>query len=193
MAYQKVGIEATPEFITEEEINKRIKSNNFDAIVSKISDEKSIKNGVKIFPPLIKNYKVYRWTLKSSPPRGKRYSIGAIKGVLAHSKAIIKNRAKFTGVQYFKNYKSMVSAIENKKIDSILLSNLEYQNELNSELQKKFKKSQKELLSISLHHYVNEKHKAIIPKLESEFKRLEAKKELRFEDFEKTYKLSKTE
>lgn len=181
--YSNIDIDAKPVFITEEQINKRIKENNYDALFSKISDKNIIEHSITISPPLIEKYQVYRWKLKASKVVKKRFTVGAITGVIAHSKAIIKNRSMFSNVHYFSNYKDMIKAIYEQKIDLVLLSNEEYFNVFSQSLKSELEKLPGPLITIQLNHFINKKHKNIQKQLTKEFHKWDKLKKLSFDDF----------
>ena len=58
-SYKQIGIKnAQVVYVKESEINERLKSGDFDAVLNKISQESSILNSIMISPPLIKDYTV---------------------------------------------------------------------------------------------------------------------------------------
>jgi hypothetical protein len=190
--YKSIGIKAKIVFLPEHEINLRIKNNNYDAILSKIADHASISNSLQISPPLIRDYKVFRWTLKNTNQSEKRFRVGAIKGVMAHTKTVIANRAKFKGIKYFTTYAKMVQALKKKTIDSVLLSQREYTNELSKEIKSALDMKPKMLLKTNLNHYINEKHQSLYNKITQEFKKRDLMKKLSFNDFQKVFQTKKT-
>ena len=186
--YNSIGVKAKIIFLPEYEINSKIKSSKYDAILSKITDHGSIPHSLQLSPPLIKDYKVFRWTLKGVKITKKRFKVGAIKGVLAHTKTVIENRAKIKGIKYFKTYPKMLQAMKEKKIDSILLSYEEYLTEFSEEMKAELDQSPKVLLTTDLNHYINIKHQALYEKLTAEFVKRDKAQKLNFNDFKKTFK-----
>lgn len=181
--YKTIGLKAKVTYISEELINSRIKSGQFDAILSKITDHGSIPFSIKISPPLINNLAVYQWRLSGGPSKNKRFQVGAIKGVLAHTKTVIKHRVRFKGVRYYSTYPKMIEALKAGKINSILLSEAEYQNELSKKLKLKLSKDSEVLYQTNLHHYINTKFRKYEKILTSEFEKRNKVKALSFNDF----------
>lgn len=188
-AYNKIGIKnAVVYYVKEAEINYRLKSGDFDAVLNKVSQESSIPNSIKISPPLIKNYTVYRWYLKGTKPKMSNITVGIIKGVIAHTKGIIKKRAIFKKINHYNTFTELFNALKENKIDSILLSPLAINNEIASMIKNKLVKIPKKLISFDIHHYIHKKHKLIQNKLSNEFLLRDKKNELNYMDYAKTYK-----
>ena len=186
--YKSLHIRAKIIYVTEEEINERLKSGDFDAVVSKIEDEKMIPNSIKISPPLIENFSVYRYKLKETKLKTSSIVAGTIKGVLSNSKGIIKNRSIFKKIKSYNTYTDLMTALEKDEVDSILLSPLVYKNELDKEKANKLEQIPEELAHFSIHHYINKNQTIIVNGLRNQFKKRYREKTLLFSDFAKKYK-----
>ena len=179
-SYKQIGINSKLEFIKEIEINKKLKSGEFDAIASKISEESTIPNAIKISPPLISSYSINRYKLKAKALVKRSITVGAIKGVKAHTKAIIKNRIKFKEVKYFDSYQDIIEALINDRIDSVLLSTFEFNQYFRS---KDLVVAEQNLYQIDISHYINRKHIKIKEKLEEKLIKLKKKNKLDYRNY----------
>lgn len=190
--YKKIGIKkAEIVYIAEEEINAKLKSGDFDAVLSKISAENNIPNSIKIDPPIIKDYTVYRWKLKGSETKKTGIVVGSIRGVMANTKSIIKNRKIFKKIKYFKGYEALLNALKTNEVDSVLLSQLDIQNELSILLQDKIEKIPGALITYNINHYIHKNHALIQRKLHTEFKLRDQDGNLSFLDFSRKFKKKK--
>jgi polar amino acid transport system substrate-binding protein len=169
-SYNEIGIDAKMVYISENDINSRLKSGDFDAVANKISNENVIPNSIKVYPALISNYVVSRYKLKRNKTIKRKISVGVIKGVLAHTKAIIKNRARFEKVEYYDDYKALIYALYRGKIDSILMSEIIYNEQISKKIVNELEVVNKNLFSSSIFHYINKKHKKLLTKLSAVFK-----------------------
>lgn len=179
--YKTIGINATVVYLPESKINERMRAGKFDALFSKIEDKENIPNSIQIKPALVDKYHVYAYTKKGAGPKINIQKMGAIKGVLAHSKAIIKNRARFKSIMYYTNFKKLQSALASGEVDAIMLSNLEFKNEITADFKSGLSKSRQKLVTLKINHYIHKKHNDIAPKLTAEFKKRDQKQELNFE------------
>ena len=109
--------------------------------------------------------------------------MGAIKGVYAFQKAILKKRALFSKVSYVRNYYELMGQLEEGDFDSILLSNLAYEYNIPASLKDKLVVIEENLFEVDLCHYINSKHTKYKKALEENFQELQKKQELDILDF----------
>lgn len=189
--YTSIGINAQIIYIPEHKIQQRLKENRFDAVLAKMSDSSNVQNSIQINPPLLSNYKIYAWKRLGSKTIKKGIRIGAIKGVIAHTKTLIKNRSRYKTIKYYKDYGSLFSDLVKNKVDSIFLSDFEVLNELPFRFKKSIEKIPGALLKTNLNHYISIKHVKISEKLTKEFVKRNNQKRLNFTDFYRRFKQKK--
>lgn len=186
--YKSLGINAELIYVPEQEINERLKSGDFDAILSKISEEENIPNSIKIEPPLIENYSIYRWKLVNTPTNKTNIVVGSIKGVIAHTKSIIKNRNLFKKINYYHSYQALFDALKKGEVDSVLLSPIAIENEVPLLIKSQIEKIPGKLVTFNINHYIHRKHKVLNTKLSNEFIKRDKLKKLKYSDFLKSNK-----
>jgi ABC-type amino acid transport substrate-binding protein len=153
-----------------------------------MSAEGSVPNSLKVSPPLLSSYKVNRYKLKGFKTIKKRISVGAIKGVLAQTKAIIRNRSRFGNVEYYKNYKTLIDNLYHGKIDSILMSEIVFTEQISKNMKAELELVNSNLYSTQIFHYINKKHANILEKLSGEFEIKKSKNILDYKSYLKKYK-----
>ena len=158
--YQSIGVKPEFKYITEKEINEKIKTNDFDAIGNKISESGLISNALEIPYSLYNDYNVHLYQLMESEPKKIHIAVGLIAGNYAHQKTVISNKALFSKTKSFTNYDDLVAALTKNEISGILLTDLEFEfylkkyNHLLSPTHKNLKK-------FKISHFINIKHKSV--------------------------------
>lgn len=181
--YKSLGIEAKMVYLPETEINERIKSGNYDALASKISNEGVFNKAIEVGPPVFKHYKVYLYSYKDRKVPATKIRVGSIDGVLGYQKAVLKNRLKFKETIYAKGFDELFDLLKAGKVDAILLTKVEFTLQLNKIQQYYLVTNDKAIYETQICHYIHEKHKDLKPKVETSFKRLEKSNDLDFEPF----------
>lgn len=181
--YQKLGIKAKVTYLPENEINQRIKNGEFDALAGKLTADEVIANSIKIDPPIVKNYTVHLFKFKSNITKKTKLTVGALKGVLGHQKALIKNRIKFNKVVYAQSFNELYLLLKNKQVDVIMLTQVEFDLQFSKVQAFNMAKHSSDIYSTQINHYLHKKHKKIVKKIEARFEDLAQKNELDFDDF----------
>lgn len=186
-AFEEAGIKVNPVYLSEAEINGRIKQGNYDGLFGKIDDGGGISYSVQIPYPIVKKLETSSYSLKSAPKNKKIIKVGVIKGVLAHSKAVIMNRSLFSRIKYYKTYSEVIEALLKGEIDQFLMSQLEYIHEVAPKNKKLIKKSSKSLYSTAIFSYIHERHKEKLESINMAFKTKDEEGILNYPDFIKKY------
>ena len=186
-AYQEVGIKVVPVFLRENEINQRIKKGNYDALYGKLDDGNGINYSLQIPLPIVDNLETYAYKLKTAPKNKKIIKVGAIKGVMAHSKAIITNRSLFSKVEYFKNYKEVIKALLAGEIDQLLMSQLEFEHEVSIKNRELIIRTSDSLYTTRIFSYLHQKHQDKLEALTLAYKKKNEIGILKYTDYIKKF------
>lgn len=171
-------------WVSEEIINDSIKKGEFDAIGHKISDETFIDEGIKLSPPLLRNYSVNLYKKKGNPvEKQTNLSVAIIKGNLAHQKAILKGRSLYKKPTQVESYQQQIESLNSDKANLIMLTQLEYELHLSPIQAYQLELYKENVYQTDISHYIHKKHKMLANKVQAQLNLLASKEMLDYNQF----------